>query len=161
MRTPSRHLAVWLLLVACHPLARPSAPQRTALTAAATLQWRVAQESSDLDHVHVTLVIDGNPHELGAMDVRVGEDAASAPARCQSSAEQTDVSQLSCCETPRFEYFRATANGGVLHVTRVRGVDGSGHQAETEVLREPIAGSAFQMAPTAGNVTWIGITDDC
>jgi hypothetical protein len=164
MRTAARYLAAWSLIVACHPpvqLAPTPSAAVSAASAPAQLQWRVEQASSDLDHVHVTLVVDGRPYQLGAMDVRAGGEAASAPARCESSAEQADVSQLSCCATPMFEYFRATANDGVLRVTHVRGVDGASDQTETEVLRKPVAGSVFQLAPAAGNVAWIAITDDC
>jgi hypothetical protein len=117
------------------------------------LEWRLTQPPAR-DRVDVTLAVDSRAIALPPL--QAVNEATEAPARCSVTAD----SELHCCTTPYYNYYRASLQSGALVVTRVSGTDSDPNELRAVIARVPLAGT-FAVSIVHGDIALIRPTDDC
>jgi hypothetical protein len=134
--------ALILLAIGCaapgtRPLANHHAP------ASVELAWRAVAD--DRDWVHVTLVVDGAPYEVGTASGP--DDEGSAPSGCKSEPDRADpaVQTFVCSLASR--WYTASLQGGELVVTRFDEWFQPHRLTNTVVKRIKVRGTTLHVLP--------------
>lgn len=133
-----RSLWVAVLLAAC------GGPQNAEIgNTRLKVEWQTAPGEGD--DVKVTLVVDGQPQELGTLSTTADSSAHGA---CRIRKSDVTATEFVCGATSSYNYFVAELKGGQLIVTRVNGVNDDPNAEERKVVvRQPVTQTSFTVLP--------------
>ena len=140
-----KQLIVAIVVAGC------GAPTKGTADHAVHLEWRVAQAEN---HVDVTAVVDNRAIAIGPLDTRIGDEDTSGPARCALEDTDATTSDLLCCHSPEYNYYRAKLEPGVLTITRISGVDCNPNEQQTPITRLPVHDTVLVVTTGTSDVSF-------